>query len=250
MFITVHAVIPRPACNICYTLDYNAKSYHPSLLISKEKESSVIHLYYSVLVYCDQFTTYPVQETVTMGPWISQIMVWRKFPAYHYYQFVCEITKSRGENIFLKCCIFTIWSIRHDLNTHTTRILDPSSSCWYNLCRGFLFHHLKFIFSVCYIYFQFVCWMPLRNGEDDLKISSIFTVFIQYLRSLEVECHKIYILYSPSNTDNLDTYLLQDWLGQHILERSWKYFIADARQGEEQQIWINIYRSQAAEWNR
>ena len=75
--------------------------------------------------------------------------------------------------------------------------------------------------------------MPLRNGEDDLKIPSIFTVFIQYLRSLEVECHEIYILYSPSNTDNLDTNLLQDWLGQQFLERSWKYFIADARRGEE-----------------
>ena len=47
MFITV-AVIPRRACNICYALDYIAKSYQPSLLISKEKESSVIHLYYSV----------------------------------------------------------------------------------------------------------------------------------------------------------------------------------------------------------
>ena len=61
--------------------------------------------------------------------------------------------------------------------------------------------------------------MPLRNGEDDLKIPSIFTVFIQYLRSLDVECQEIYILYSPSNTDNLDTNLLQDWLGQQFLER-------------------------------
>ena len=68
MFITV-AVIPRRACNICqYALDYNAKSYHPSLLISKEKESSVMHLYYSVPVYCDQLTSYPIQETMTMGP--------------------------------------------------------------------------------------------------------------------------------------------------------------------------------------